>query len=905
MRKPTPFPNEIEQLEALASDKIQNTPFEEIFDNFTNLASHICGTPFALITLHGETRHWLKDKLGISAPETSLDFLYFSHAIVDDELFEIPNTLEDDRFQDNPLVMEDSGLRFYAGITLITHDGYKLGTLCVIDMVPRQLTQEQRHTLKILAKQVVSEIESRFYRSDLEKLNTELSEKVSFHNSILRSVHSAIITTDTQGEITSFNHGAEMLLGYQANDIIGKQPSIFHDPEEINTRAIELSILLEKKIEPEWEVFVMNAKQGIDETRDWTYVRKDGYRMRVTVTVTAIHDNTKNIAGFMVTATDITASEQTKNALANMADLLQHTGEMAKIGGWELDLVTHDLVWSKEVFRIHEIDFFETPQLDQAIQYYPPEARPLITAAIVAAKSDGTPWDIELPLITAKGNHIWVRAQGSAVFNNGKVVRLIGAFQDITDRKMSELDREASVIALSESARFIKTITDAMPAMVAYWDKDLLCRFANRPYIEWFGKPPEIIIGSCIRTLLGDSLFNMNEPYIRGALAGESQRFERALTKADGSVGYTWANYIPDIDKQGTVKGFYVLVTDISPIKTAEIELKLASSVFNNTIEAIMVTDAKGIIRSVNPAFTFFTGYSADEAVGCTPRILNSGRHSSEFFGDMWGSLRKSRFWHGEILNRSKDGKVHPDLMTVTAVTDSNDAVINYVATFTDITENKLKEQERIAEESKHRDALVREVHHRIKNNLQSVASLLGNFSAQYPELTEPINIAVAQIKSIAVVHGLQGKIADGAVRLRSLIEAISNNNQVLWNSQINLNIQDECSPILVEERESVPLALVLNELILNAFKHGDQLRTVDVSLSFESTRNRVSISISNKARLSSNSAMVAPKFGTGLQLATALLPKKNASLTWEQSGEVVITRIELTTPIIVIESSN
>jgi len=104
---------------------------------------------------------------------------------------------------------------------------------------------------------------------------------------------------------------------------------------------------------------------------------------------------------------------------------------------------------------------------------------------------------------------------------------------------------------------FIKTLTDAMPGMIAYWDSDLLCRFANNAYLVWFGRKPETLLGQSMLTLMGERLFAMNEPYVRGALAGKSQNFSRTLTKADGTVGHTWANYVPQFDESGAVCGFF------------------------------------------------------------------------------------------------------------------------------------------------------------------------------------------------------------------------------------------------------------------------------------------------------------------------------------------------------------
>jgi PAS domain S-box-containing protein len=122
--------------------------------------------------------------------------------------------------------------------------------------------------------------------------------------------------------------------------------------------------------------------------------------------------------------------------------------------------------------------------------------------------------------------------------------------------------------------------------MVGYWTSELRCSFANKHYLEWFGKTPEQMLGIRIQDLMGDNLFKKNEPYMRAALRGERQEFERVLTKADGSVGYSWAHYIPDADG-GLVKGFFVLIADITTLKK-----KLNSEDFA-TLSAIPSSKAK------------------------------------------------------------------------------------------------------------------------------------------------------------------------------------------------------------------------------------------------------------------------------------------------------------------------
>ncbi len=250
-------------------------------------------------------------------------------------------------------------------------------------------------------------------------------------------------------------------------------------------------------------------------------------------------------------------------------------------------------------------------------------------------------------------------------------------------RKRAEIAAETAAAA----ERFISTITDAMPSLVGYWDKDLRCRFANKPYQEWFGKPLAEILGMSMLELMGERLFALNKPLTELALAGEAQQFERSLAKADGSIGHTLAHYIPDLDAKGHARGFFVLVTDVTRLKVAEAELGLAASVFHNTIEGIMVTDNDGNILSVNPSFTAITGYSAEEAIGKTPNILRSHHHGQDFFNEMARELAAKGRWEGETWSRRKDGDAFRQWQTITTIPATVGAGDRYVLVFNDITE--------------------------------------------------------------------------------------------------------------------------------------------------------------------------------------------------------------------------
>jgi anti-sigma regulatory factor (Ser/Thr protein kinase) len=160
--------DETRRLAALQRYRILDTEPERSFDDLTLLASHICGTPIALISLIDRDRQWFKSRVGVDLRETSRNVAICAHAIQHHDIFIVPDTLESETFKDNPYVAGEPHIRFYAGAPLVTPEGHALGTLCVMDQVPRTLTADQLEALEALRRQAQAQLQLRLNLKELE-----------------------------------------------------------------------------------------------------------------------------------------------------------------------------------------------------------------------------------------------------------------------------------------------------------------------------------------------------------------------------------------------------------------------------------------------------------------------------------------------------------------------------------------------------------------------------------------------------------------------------------------------------------------------------------------------------------------------------------------------------------------
>ena len=640
MTSPPPIPaNELDRLRALRELVVLDSAPEPVFDAIARLASELCGVPIALLSLVDAERQWFKANVGLPGiNETPRDIAFCAHGIASDTLFEVPDATLDARFADNPLVTGTPDIRFYAGAPLVLPGGERIGTLCVVDRHARRLDAAQARTLQSLAAIATQALVMRrdlitrslSVRTEYERA---LADSEARHRAIVEEQAELVSLARPDGKLVYVNPAYARHFGRTPAEMIGS--NLLDHVEPADHDAVRQRIA---------EV----VRSGRSHSSENRMAAADG-RERWVAWTNGVQRDGQGAAMLHSVGRDVTDRVLAERALYASQAFLARTGRVAGVGGWEIELATSAVTWSEETRRIHEVADDYQPTLDGAIAFYAPGARPLIEAAVRVGMQRGQAWDLELPLITATGRHIWVRAVGEVEFEAGKPVRLVGAFQDITDRKALEQ-------RLAEHERFVRLITDSLPLRIAYVDKDRRYRFVNLGHCRRFGREREQIIGRTRSELKQGSADAEVDAKLDAALAGHAQQFEFDEL-VDGQTRRIESRLIPDLADSGEVRGVFTTGIDITETAHTRRQLERQAGTLRAVTEAIpaivAVVGADGRYRFVNSAFERWCGVPRERIVGRT-LVEVLGRAEYE----------RSRPWvervlAGETVNFEKDYRGH------------------------------------------------------------------------------------------------------------------------------------------------------------------------------------------------------------------------------------------------------
>lgn len=584
--KPAEQPkDEANRVKKLHSYNILDTLPEKIYDELTFLASLICKTPIALISLVDSDRQWFKSKVGLEASETPRDVAFCAHAILGEGVFVVEDSLKDERFHDNPLVSNQPHVRFYAGAPIKSPSGHKMGTLCVIDHSPRTLSTVEMRALNALANQVMHLMEANQEKRELD-LFFEMSQDF-------------LCIANTEGFFDRVNRTFERNLGYSSEELLKNRFIDFIHPDDVESTLKE----------------VQKLGGGVP-----TISFLNRYRTKA--------------------------------------------GEFIYIS-WCASPTPDGVIYA--IGRDMTLEMQQNAKLDE-------QRRRL--ESIFSNMSEG----------------LVLQSKGGQIFDFNQ------AATSILDLTPDELSGRTSV-----DPRWQAIHEDGTP-------------FAGQDH-------PAMVALATGKAQLGKTM---------------------GLKLKSGSTRWISINSTP-IFPEGEPEVVQVISTffDITENRSREVQLRLRTKEVTeqklkyeafvyalNQSAIVAMTDRKGIITFANKKFCEISGYSMEELLGKTHRIISSGYHPKSFFTDLWNTILRGDVWHGEICNRRKDGVFYWVDSTIVPLRDESNEIKQFIAIRFDISARKLLESALISARNAETDAnkaksqFLANMSHEIRTPMNSILGL-------------------------------------------------------------------------------------------------------------------------------------------------------------------------------------
>ena len=381
-------------------------------------------------------------------------------------------------------------------------------------------------------------------------------------------------------------------------------------------------------------------------------------------------------------------------------DLLE-AQRIAGMGSFRWTLATGTLGWSlglKLILR-RALDL-PTPTFDGLSRFYTPESWERLMAAARKVIETGTPHEIEVEMVRDDGTACWTTLRGEALRGpDGSVVAIQGIVQDIDKRKRAEE-------AQHKSAEEFRAAFEDAPFGMCLSSLDNRFLRVNQAFCRLLGYSKEELLAGGWQGLTHSDDLERSRGAVDELRSGRaaSVELEKRYIHKQGNVIWVRMRISVVRDGRGEPSYFIAHVQDINERLKAEERMQLWSQVLDQSAEGIIICDPQERILLVNIAFEKLTGFSAEEVLGKTPRILQSGRQDRAFYADMWKSVLETGSWQGEVWNRRKSGEIFAEWLSISAVHDNQTALTHYVGIFSDITVHK-QNAERMAHLA-HYDAL-------------------------------------------------------------------------------------------------------------------------------------------------------------------------------------------------------
>ena len=522
------------------------------------------------------------------------------------------------------------------------------------------------------------------------------------YRSVIENMIDGYYRSDKEGNAILISPSVGKILGFDKSEIIGKKISDFYaDPKDR-------------------EVFLTEIKKtGSVENYPAEFKKKGGTNIFIETTSRIYYDENGGFAGVEGTFRDISDRKHAEEKIQKQNEFLNIVLESLSHPFYVIDANNY-LIKLANSATGNNLTLGKTTCHGFSHNSDKPCHGSGHPCPLEIVKKTKKPVVVEHIHHNKDGNLINVEIHSHPIFDkNGNVVQIIEYNFDITERKQA-----------GEVLRLSSRVLETSPDHISVVGTDYIYKYVNNAYTQAHGIPANQIIGTHVANLLGIDVFDkIVKPKLDKCLTGEDINFESWFTFDEIEKRYMSVSYLPLISENGTIDSLVVISHDITERKQAEDEIKKLSVAVEQSANTIVITDVDGNIEYTNPKFTELTGYTASEALGQNPRILNAGTQPKKYYAQLWKTITSGKTWKGEFHIKTKSGELFWENVTITPIKNNKGAITNYLAIKENITAEKqaaedLKQHARqLQERNEELDAFSHTVAHDLKNPLATIFS--------------------------------------------------------------------------------------------------------------------------------------------------------------------------------------
>ncbi|MFQ4137952.1 PAS domain S-box protein [Nodosilinea sp. PGN35] len=588
--------DEAERLAAVRRYQILDTPPEEAFDRITAIAARVLDVPIALISLVDGDRIWFKSRHGLDLEQIDRELGLCASAILQRGVYTIADARQDPRSQAHSLVVGELGLRFYAAAPLTTPDGFALGTLCVLDRLPRQLTAAETHTLVDLANLVIDQLKLRQLNQSLDASKQALYLSNQHFRNAFDYAGTGMALTSLEGHWLEVNRALCEITGYSEAELLATDFQSLTHPDDLEADLALMAQLIRREIRHCHLEKRYRHRQG-----HWTWIL---------LSCSLVCDLQQNPLYFVSQIQDINGRKQSEMALRKSQAMLLESQAVGHIGSWEYDVATQTVIWSAEKFRILGRDpALGEPSFDELLRLYHPEDGDRLRQAVEHTLATGEPYSLRLRFTRSDGEIRYLDDRGQAERNaQGKIVRLFGIAQDITERVQAEVELREMSTALAHAVEGISRL-------------DSTGRYTqvNQAYAAMVGYTPAELVGRPWQmTVHPDDLDRVTAAWGRMLTEGKVNVEARGV-RQDGSVFHKQLSMVLAYDDQHQAHGHYCFMKDISEKARLEAERTQAENALQQELQRLSeVIETQQEVTLVNPHLDLVMAVIVERALQLT-----------------------------------------------------------------------------------------------------------------------------------------------------------------------------------------------------------------------------------------------------------------------------------------------